>query len=224
MHVSDLKYAQKDAQDIDAALEELKGKGLYEEVHVTQLIGKDLTKAKLMQAVSDIAKQANPEDSIVFYVSTHGRAREGKLLLAAQDSTNLEKFIDFEQTFKAIQSIRAFNQVFIVDACESGQANDIVSSVYDAKASVLAKTAGIHMLLATTKGTSAFESQDPNVKNGAFTAKILSTLKDKATDKDKDGRISVIELSDKLKEGSVSTAQYPVIRNVGRDVQIRVVN
>ena len=49
------------------------------------------------------------------------------------------------------QSIKALNQIFVIDACESGKANDIVSSVYASRASVLAKRLGVHVLLATTK-------------------------------------------------------------------------
>jgi len=94
--------------------------------------------------------------------------------------------------------------------------------VYDSRASVLARSAGVHLLLATTKGTSAFESQDPKVKNSVFTHQILQALKDNTTDTNKDKTISIIELSNKLKEQTQQTdKQYPVIRNVGGDVEVR---
>jgi len=58
-----------------------------------------------------------------------------------------------------------------------------------------------------------------NVKNSVFTAKILKALKDKTTDANKDNTITVIELSKKLKASQHTTDyQYPVIRNVGKDV------
>jgi len=142
------------------------------------------------------------------------------------NNKSVKNWIDFEQLFQAIQSVKSLNQIFIVDACESGKANDIVSSVYDSRASVLAKSSGVHVLLATTKGTSAFESSDPNVKNSVFTAKILKALKDKTTDANKDNTITVIELSKALKASQHTTDyQYPVIRNVGKDVGLeRVVH
>ena len=75
------------------------------------------------------------------------------------------------------------------------------------------------MLLATTKGTSAFESPDQTVKHGVFTYRILQALKDTNTDTNKDQTISILELSKKLKEPQNDAEyQYPVIRNVGRDI------
>jgi hypothetical protein len=75
------------------------------------------------------------------------------------------------------------------------------------------------MLLATTKGTYAFEHADKNIKHGVFTYKILEALKEKTTDLNRDNVISVIELSKKLKKaGSNTDYQYPVIRNVGNDI------
>ena len=61
----------------------------------------------------------------------------------------------------------------------------------------------------------------PKIKNGVFTHRIIQALKDKATDKNSDSFISVLELSTKLREPqNNSEYQYPVIRNVGRDVRL----
>ena len=80
------------------------------------------------------------------------------------------------------------------------------------------------MLLATTKGTSAFEHPDPTIKNGVFTHRIIEALKSKETDKNSDSFVSVLELSKKLREPQGNSEyQYPVIRNVGRDVRMSVV-
>jgi len=123
---------------------------------------------------------------------------------------------------KSIATAMALEQVFIVDACESGKAKDIVTSIYDSKASVLAKQSGVHILLATTKGTFAFEHSDPSIKHGVFTNNILTALKDKTTDKNQDKKISVIELSKVLSSPKYTAKQqYPVIRNVGSDMKMR---
>ena len=77
------------------------------------------------------------------------------------------------------------------------------------------------MLLATTKETSAFEHPDPTIKNGVFTHRILQAMKDNTTDANKDRLISIKEPSKKLKEPTNNADyQYPVIRNVGSDIQI----
>jgi WD40 repeat protein len=217
-NVPNLKYSTNDAKAIKDAIEQ-KAKDLYEDIEIKYLANKDVTNKNILDAINSIKQKAKLRDTVLFYISTHGRAVKGKLYLVPFNSANVKNWIDFKETFNAIQSIKSLNQIFIIDACESGKANDIVSSVYDSRASVLARSSGVHMLLATTRGTYAFESQDINVKNSVFTHKILQALKDTITDKNKDNIISVIELSTKLKESKNSNSyQYPVIRNVGKDV------
>ncbi len=217
-NVHNLKYSKNDAKDIKEIVEHQMNK-LYEQVKVTYLEGQDLTKANILKAAKEISKKAKLEDTVIFYISTHGRAAGGKLYLVPYNNKNVKNWIDFEQIFKSIQSIKALNQIFVIDTCESGKANDIVSSVYDSRASVLAKSSGVHMLLATTKGTFAFEHSDPTIHNGVFTYKILQAMRNKTTDSNKDKTISILELSKKLKEPtSNADYQYPVIRNVGSDV------
>jgi len=81
------------------------------------------------------------------------------------------------------------------------------------------------MLLATTKGTSAFESNDPNIKNGVFTHRVLTALRNRATDINSDNFITVKEVSKELrKPQSNADFQYPVIRNVGSDVRLEKIN
>jgi len=46
-------------------------------------------------------------------------------------------------------------------------------------------------------------------------------LKDKSVDKNHDNVVTILELSKKLKESNYNTDyQYPVIRNVGNDIQL----
>jgi len=216
--IKNLSYSENDANAIKKAVEE-KMKTVFNGVEVTPLIGQELTKANLYKTAKEISLKAHLEDTVLFYISTHGRSMGGKLYLVPYNNANGEDWLDFEQTFKAIQSIKALNQIFVIDACESGTANDIVSAVYDSKASVLAKSSGVHMLLATTRGTNAFESDDPKVKNGVFTHRILEALRSRGTDLNQDNFISIKEVSTELrKPQSNSEFQYPVIRNVGSDV------
>lgn len=220
-YVSNLKYSQNDAKAIKEAIEKEKGK-TYKNVEIKYLIGKDLTKENLYKAIDEIKKKAKLEDALVFYISTHGKNYRGKLMLVPQNNKSVRNLISFEDLFKNMQSVKTLKQVFILDTCESGSANDIVSSIYDSKASVLAKSSGVHMLLATTKGTFAFEHPNPNIKHGVFTNNILSALEDRNTDKNKDKKISIIELSKILKEPKyIVKQQYPIIRNIGNDIEVR---
>ncbi len=217
---SHLKYSVNDARAIKALAEKNINK-VFDSVEVKYLANTEVTKSHIYQAIKEISKKAKLEDTILFFISTHGKAYKGRLFLVPHNNKNIANLINFKELFGAIQSIKALNQIFVIDACESGEANDIVSSVYDSRASVLAKSSGVHLLLATTRGTSAFESQDPNIKHSLFTYRILKTLKDKHTDLNKDHFISILELSKRLKQTTKNnTYQYPVIRNVGRDVKV----
>lgn len=186
------------------------------------LLGENFTKENLFKAINDVKLKAKLEDKIIFYVSTHGKVFKGDLHLVPQNNKYAKDFIKFEEMFKEIQSISALDQIFVIDACESGQAKDIVSSIYDSKASVLAKQSGVHVLLATAKGTFAFEHPNPNIKHGVFTNNILTALQSKKTDENGDKKISILELSKVLKNPEFITEyQYPIIRNVGQDTKVR---
>jgi hypothetical protein len=217
-NVSELKYSENDAKTVAKVI---KNATEYK-TEVTLLTGKKVTKENILKAIKNIKKKAHLEDKIVFYISTHGKAARGRLYLVPQNNKKLKNWINFEEIFKEIQAVAALDQIFIIDACESGQASDIMSSVYDAKASVLAKQSGVHLLMATTKGTFAFESADKNVKHGVFTNNILKALNEKTTDKNKNNKISIVELSETLQEPKYSVEhQFPIIRNVGEDTYIK---
>jgi len=218
--IKNLRYSENDANAIKDSVEQ-KMETVFSDINMTTLIGKELTKANLYKKVKAISEKAHLEDTVLFYISTHGRSEGEELYLVPYNNGDAEDWLKFKDTFQAIQSIKALNQIFVIDACESGTANDIVSAVYDSKASVLAKSSGVHMLLATTRGTNAFESDDPKVKNGVFTHRILEALRSRGTDLNKDNFISIKEVSTELrKPQSNSEFQYPVIRNVGSDVRL----
>ena len=217
-NVQILKYSQNDAS---AMARVIKNATRYK-TEVTLLKGKKVTKKNISEAIAKIKKKAHIEDKIIFYISTHGKAYRGNLYLIPQNNKRASAWINFSEVFQEIQSISSLNQIFIIDACESGKASDTLSAVYDAKASVLAKQSGVHLLMATTSGTYAFE--DKKSKHGVFTNNILKALKSRDTDKNKNRRISIIELSKTLKEPKyVKNHQFPIIRNVGADTYIKKV-
>ena len=214
--VSPLKYSENDAKVI---AEKIKKATSYQ-TDVTLLTGANMTKDNIQKALQNIKAKAGLEDKVIFYVSTHGKAVNGNLFLVPQNNKSVKNWINFEELFKEIQSISALDQIFVIDACESGKASDIMASVYDAKTSVLAKQSGVHVLMATTKGTFAFEHPDKNVQHGVFTYNILKALDDPRTDKNADKWISVVELSKTLQEPANNAEhKFPNIRNVGQDTQ-----
>lgn len=219
--ISNLKYAVNDAKAISEEIQKAKKK-IYDDVEVVYLIDKEATRKNIEEAFEKIQEKASVNDTIVFYMSSHGISANGTFYLFPSNNINAKEFIDFSKLFKMSSSIKALSQIFLVDACQSGGALDIAASVYDSRASVLARSAGIHLLSASTSGTNAFENQE--VQHGAFTYQILSSLTNKKNDINKDGFISIIEVSEELKkqqQDNILKEQFPVIRNVGNDVLIQ---
>lgn len=218
--VPNLKYAVNDAKSISEEIKKTKKK-IYDDVDVIYLADKEATRKNIEEAFEKIQQKASVNDTVVFYMSSHGISANGTFYLFPSNNTNSKEFIDFSELFKMSSQTKALSQIFLVDACQSGGALDIASSVYDSRASVLARSAGIHLLSASTSGTSAFEND--SAQHGAFTYQILSALEDRKNDVNKDGFISIIEISEELKrrqQDNVLKDQFPVIRNVGNDVML----
>lgn len=219
--VPNLKYAVNDAKSVSEEIRKSKNK-IYDDVEVVYLIDKNATRENIKDAFEMIQQKASVTDTVVFFMSSHGLSANGTFYLFPSNNISAKDFIDFSELFKMSSETKALSQIFIVDACQSGGALDIAASVYDSRASVLARSAGIHLLSASTSGTNAFENDE--AKHGAFTHQILSVLQDTGNDLNKDGMISVIEISDYLKkkqQNQLFKNQFPVIRNVGNDILIQ---
>lgn len=220
-YIPALKYAVGDAKAIADEMFKAK-KTIYDDVEVIYITDKKVTKESIYDAFKNVQKKASVNDTVVFYISTHGVSANGTFYLFPSNNADAGQFIDFSDLFKMSSSMKALSQVFIVDACQSGGAVDIASSVYDSRASVMARSAGIHLLSASTSGTSAFENEKAG--HGVFTNEILASLKNPFNDTNKDGFVSIIEVSNNLikrQQEEENNAQMPVIRNVGNDIFVK---
>ncbi|MCT7646869.1 caspase family protein, partial [Aliarcobacter butzleri] len=215
--LQNLKYAVNDAKSISDIASKSREK-IFDDIEIISLIGNQVTKDNIEAAFENISKKASLEDTILFYISTHGISANSKFYLLPSNNAQLTNLIEFNDIFKKSSELKSLNQIFIIDACQSGSANDIASAVYDSRASVLARSSGIHLLSASTSGTYAFENNE--YKHSNFTYHILDSMKNKETDKNKDGFISVIELSDKLRNLDSNEKQFPVIQNIGNDINL----
>lgn len=215
--LQNLKYAVNDAKSISDIALKSKEK-IFDDIEIISLLDNQVTKDNIESAFETISKKASLEDTILFYISTHGISANSKFYLLPSNNAQLTNLIEFNEIFKKSSGLKSLNQIFIIDACQSGSANDIASSVYDSRASVLARSSGIHLLSSSTSGTNAFENDE--YKHSNFTYHILNSIKNKETDKNKDGFISVIELSDKLRNLDSNEKQFPVIQNIGNDINL----
>jgi WD40 repeat protein len=133
-----LKYAVPDAREFGAEVERQQGKlGRYDHVQVTTLIDQQATKANIMAALAKLAADTQPEDEVVVYFAGHGTAHENQFYLIPHDlgytgsrtqlneaglSSILAHSISDRELEAAFEQVNAAQLMFVIDACNSGQA------------------------------------------------------------------------------------------------------
>jgi WD40 repeat protein len=219
-----LSLAIKDAQDFSHILNTA-AFPLYSDIHITTLT--DVTKDVLVKEMEEIKMRIKPEDIFLFYAATHGTVTDDLYYLFTADfdgdTRNPKSFTSSVELMEYSKALHALKQIFILDTCQSGSMQSIVSGLYDTRISVLAKALGIHIL----SGTKAFQqAQDAYQGNGLFTYFVLQALRGEA-DSNKDKRITVYELTPYLirmvKKASKGT-QEPMIKNFGEDLPLAVLH
>lgn len=243
----DLSNAAKDAQDFARNYAE-KAKTLFkpEHIHVVgtkdggPLLDRAATRSEILARLDEVAKQARPEDTFVWFVSSHGTADVNGIFGIVPHDIRLITSNDILEKSKAI---KAMNQLFILDTCQSGALDAKVSGLYDARMVTLAKNMGLH-LYAAAQATESASDSDGN-GNGLFTGQLLAGLASTEADIDKNQIISIVELGDFAKRKTIGLigdrdslgrgntdstgkfiyrSQTPLIWNFGRDAGlVRVV-
>jgi WD40 repeat protein/uncharacterized caspase-like protein len=133
-----LKYAVPDAREFGAEIERQQGKlGRYDHVQVTTLIDQQATKANIMAALAKLAADTQPEDEVIVYFAGHGTAHENQFYLIPHDlgytgsrtqlnaaglSSILAHSISDRELEMAFEQVNAAQLMFVIDACNSGQA------------------------------------------------------------------------------------------------------
>ncbi len=215
-----LKMAIKDSKDLSEIIKKV-ASPLYEKINIRALT--DTNKASIIEVITSISSQMNPEDIFIFFAATHGRAEDDLYYLYTSDFNgdirNPKNYISSIEIMELSKKIPALKQVFVLDTCQSGGIETIVSGLYDARISVLAKSLGMHIFA----GTKTFqEAQDDYKGNGLFTHFVLNGLKGEA-DENHNKDVTVFEMNPYLtktvKEASHGS-QEPFIRNFGDDLPI----
>jgi len=119
------------------------------------------------------------------------------------------------------KKIKSLSQLFIFDTCHAGGVDYIVSGLYDARMSVLAKKMGLHIY---ASANSKEQAMDGYKGNGLFTYTLLDGLNNnKNADKNKDNKVSLTELGEYSKQTTtdiskkIGHSQTPLIINFGKD-------
>ncbi len=127
-----LRFAKKDSTDFATYLEDSAG-GRFQPARVRHLTNKDATLQGIREGIGWLRENVQPEDLVVFYVSSHGSPRQidpnGVSYVITYDSnlSSAEKlYASSLQMIELAQSInrdiRARRVVLILDTCFSGDA------------------------------------------------------------------------------------------------------
>ena len=223
-----LAFSAKDARDVAGKLL-VQSVGIYkrENIHSLILTDDEATKKNIMSRVGELAGKMKPTDGLVIFVAGHGVLYQNLYYLIAHDyngNVDEEAMISSNEIMEMSKKIRSLNQLFIFDTCHAGGVDWIVSGLYDARMSILARQMGLHIF---ASASSMQEARDGYKGNGLFTYTLLDGLSNnKKLNKNNDGKITIEELGEytKLETADISRKtgheQVPMIINFGNDYPV----
>lgn len=192
--IGELKVCAADARALAAQLAQVGYAG--SEITVLADDSADLstwpTIGNVKRRLEILAEGAGPEDSILFFFSGHGVTRDGEGYLVPSDG-DARQAIALKWVKSVLAASKAGRKTIILDACHAGAAKGVSGIVPGA-----ADGGDIAMLLSCDRDQVSWP--DESRRLSAFTAKLLQGLAGGA-DKNRDGRVTVAELSDYVKEG-----------------------
>lgn len=220
-----LKYAVKDSKDFQEKLTS-RAATIYSprNIHHLNLADVDAAKPNIMAKISELAQRIRPADSFVMFVAGHGILLRNQYYMLTHDFNGTERkesMISSNEIVEMSKKIKSLSQLYIFDTCHAGGVDTIVSGLYDARISVLAKKMGLHIYASASGKQSALDGYKGN---GLFTYTLLSGLNNnKEADENKDGKVTIVGLGkySKKKTTNISRelghAQTPLIINFGKD-------
>ena len=220
-----LKYAVKDSKDIKERILK-QAETLYKPQNIHHVILKDIEAAKsnIIGKISELSKKIKPTDSFILFVAGHGILLQNQYYMLTNEydgNVNEGTMISSNEIVEISKKIKSLSQLFIFDTCHAGGVDYIVSGLYDARMSVLAKKMGLHIY---ASANSKEQAMDGYQGNGLFTYTLLDGLNNnKNADKNKDNKISLTELGEYSKTTTtdiskkIGHAQTPLIINFGKD-------
>ncbi len=223
-----LKYAVKDAKDIEEKIK-VQSATLYNprNIHYELLTDRGATKANITNKIDQLAKAMKPQDSFTLFVAGHGVLLQNQYYLLTHDydgNISENSVISSNEVVDMSKKIKSLSQLFIFDTCHAGGVDTIISGLYDARMSVLAKKMGLHIYASASDKQAAMDGYKGN---GLFTYTLLDGLNNnRQADKNKDGKVSIVGLGEYSKKMTTSISkqigheQTPLIINFGKDSPI----
>ncbi|MCO5946054.1 caspase family protein [Mucilaginibacter flavidus] len=194
-------------------------------------------KSGILAALTEVQKNAKPQDVFVFYYAGHGVISEKnkEFYLVPNDVTDL-KNVDEALELHGIPSkmlqqyainIAAQKQVFILDACQSaGAFATLMTNDANRQKSfaVVARSTGTHWIAAS--GSQQFANEFAQLGHGAFTYVLLKAMKGEAAS---NNMVTInglknylqVQVPDLMKKYN-GTPQYPSSYGLGNDFPVEV--
>ncbi len=220
-----LKYAVKDSKDIeDKILKQAETLYKPHNIHYQLITNTEANKANITNKINELSKIIKPTDSFVLFVAGHGILLQNQYYMLTHEydgKVNENNLISSNEIVEISKKIKSLSQLFIFDTCHAGGVDYIVSGLYDARMSVLAKKMGLHIYASANSKEAAMDGYQGN---GLFTYTLLDGLNNnRNADKNKDNKISLVELGEYSKANTTEISkktghqQTPLIINFGKD-------
>ena len=197
-----LKFAHKDAEDVAIALLNTQGGGLYAEVKPMLLVDDVANKQNIFAALDAIEgnmKGGQGQDLAVVLFSGHGAVIDDEFYLVPHGVDNLTtahlqaSAIAAREFQRKILKLAAHGRVLVLlDACRSAGLIDGAQG-----ASLLSSTvAAGNVTVLTSSKADKLSREDEAWRHGAFTKVLLDALSDDDADTDRNGVISMTDLTE----------------------------
>lgn len=223
-----LKFATKDAADFLNQMQQKAGT-LYgpQNIHITKLTDQQATKPGIQQTLAELSQRIRPGDGFILFVASHGilLGNQYYIVTSGYDGTsNTANLISSNEIVDLSKQVKSLSQLFIFDTCHAGGVDAIVSGLYDARMSVLAKKMGLHIYASAGSLQSAL---DGFRGNGLFTYTLLEGIKNpKEVSGASEKPVTVVNLGQYAKEKTsviskrLGSPQTPTIINFGKDYKL----
>ncbi|MDP2854179.1 MAG: caspase family protein [Smithellaceae bacterium] len=220
-----LKYAVKDAKDLEEKIK-TQSATLYQprNIHYSLVTDQDANKTNIINKINELANTIKPPDSFILFVAGHGILLQNQYYMLTHDFNGQVSdagMISSNEIVEMSKKIKSLSQLFIFDTCHAGGVDTIISGLYDARMSVLAKKMGLHIYASANDKQAAMDGYKGN---GLFTYTLLDGLNNnKEADKYKNGKISVVGLGEYARKMTTTISkqigheQTPLIINFGKD-------
>jgi len=225
----DLKYAAKDAKDFITQLADKAGT-IYKpsNIYLTTLVNEQASKQNILATIEKLASQVKHGDSFIFFNASHGLLLQSQYYIVTSSFDGRldvsASLISSNEIVEISKKLKSLSQLFIFDTCHAGGVDTIVSGLYDARMSVLAKKMGLHIYASAGSFQTALDGYQGN---GLYTHTLLEGLNNgKAVDKENSGTVTVKSLGSYSKDmttelsGKLGYPQTPLIIDFGKDSRL----